>query len=67
MIYFKTIILLLSLLFSGMLLDEIIENTILFIKGKGKENDAGYVMIVPIGIFMMTIVSWCLFYFLIHM
>jgi len=62
MIYFKTIILLLSLLFSGMLLDEIIENTILFIKGKGKEND-----IVPIGIFMMTIVSWCLFYFLIHM
>jgi len=60
MIYFKTIILLLSLLFSGMLLDEIIENTILFIKGK--END-----IVPIGIFMMTIVSWCLFYFLIHM
>jgi len=60
MIYFKTIILLLSLLFSGMLLDEIIENTILFIKGHARD-------IVPIGIFMMTIVSWCLFYFLIHM
>lgn len=57
MIYIKVIVLLLSLFFSGMFLDELIENIILFSKGH-KFN------LFNIGLYMITIVLWTGFYYL---
>jgi hypothetical protein len=58
MIYFKAAMFLISLFFSGMFLDELIENIILFAKGQIVRR------IFPVGLYVTSIVCWVGFYFL---
>jgi hypothetical protein len=54
----KSIVFLLSLFFSGMFIDDFVENIILFSKGLRILN------LFPVGLFISTIVLWSIFYYL---
>lgn len=56
MIYIKVIVFFISLLLSGMFLDELIENIIYFSQEKR-------MTIFPVGLFIVAIVWWAGFYY----
>jgi hypothetical protein len=55
LIFIKSIVFLLSLFFTGMFLDDFIENLILFAKEKRMN-------LFPIGLWIFTIICWSIFY-----